>query len=102
MQGNQEEISKRLEILNKSNDGFYIAAQDLKLRGPGDLFGIRQSGQMEFHLADIYQDAGILKNVSEAVGEILTLDPELKFVQYGKLKEKLAKYMKYQLESLGL
>lgn len=102
MQGNQEEISKRLEILNKSNDGFYIAAQDLKLRGPGDLFGIRQSGQMEFHLADIYQDAGILKNVSEAVGEILTLDPELKLVQYGKLKEKLAKYMKYQLESLGL
>ena len=46
MQGNeQEETSKRLEILNKSNDGFFIAGEDLKLRGPGDLFGIRQSGQ---------------------------------------------------------
>ena len=102
IQGNQEEISKRLEILNKSNDGFYIAAEDLKLRGPGDLFGIRQSGQMEFHLADIYQDAGVLKKASEAAAEILQLDPELELPQFRKLKEKLAKYMKYQLESLGL
>ncbi len=102
MQGNQEEVSKRLKILGKSNDGFYIAAQDLKLRGPGDLFGIRQSGQMEFRLADIYQDASLLQKASEAAGEILTLDPLLELEQYGKLKEKLAKYMKYQLESLGL
>lgn len=102
MQGNQEEVSKRLKILGKSNDGFYIAAQDLKLRGPGDLFGIRQSGQMEFRLADIYQDASLLQKASEAAGEILALDPLLELEQYGKLKEKLAKYMKYQLESLGL
>lgn len=102
MQGNQEEVSKRLKILSQSNDGFYIAAEDLKLRGPGDLFGIRQSGQMEFRLADIYQDASILKKASEAAAEILALDPDLELPQYGKLKEKLAKYMKYQLESLGL
>ena len=102
MQGNQEEVSKRLKILSQSNDGFYIAAEDLKLRGPGDLFGIRQSGQMEFRLADIYQDASILKKASEAEAEILALDPDLELPQYGKLKEKLAKYMKYQLESLGL
>ena len=102
MQGNQEEVSKRLKILSQSNDGFYIAAEDLKLRGPGDLFGIRQSGQMEFRLADIYQDASILKKASEAAAEILALDPDLELPQYGKLKEKLAKYMKYQLERLGL
>ena len=102
MQGNQEEVSKRLKILSQSNDGFYVAAEDLKLRGPGDLFGIRQSGQMEFRLADIYQDASILKKASEAAAEILALDPDLELPQYGKLKEKLAKYMKYQLESLGL
>ena len=93
MQGNQEEVSKRLKILSQ---------EDLKLRGPGDLFGIRQSGQMEFRLADIYQDASILKKASEAAAEILALDPDLELPQYGKLKEKLAKYMKYQLERLGL
>ena len=72
IQGNNEETtSKRLEILNKSNDGFYIAGEDLKLRGPGDLFGIRQSGTMEFRIGDIYNDSAILKSASEAAAEIL-------------------------------
>ena len=57
----------RLEILNKSNDGFFIANEDLRLRGPGDLFGIRQSGDMEFRIADIYQDSEILKDASACV-----------------------------------
>lgn len=102
IQGDQEEVSKRLQILNESNDGFYIAAEDLKLRGPGDLFGIRQSGQMEFQLADIYQDSSLLQKASQAAGEILSLDADLQLPQYYKLREKLAKYMKYQLENLGL
>lgn len=62
---------KKLEILNKSNDGFFIASEDLKLRGPGDFFGIRQSGDMDFNLADIYTDANILKDSSEAVEEFI-------------------------------
>ncbi|MEI3412014.1 MAG: ATP-dependent DNA helicase RecG [Blautia sp.] len=103
MQGNEEEeTSKRLQILNKSNDGFYIAGEDLKLRGPGDLFGIRQSGQLEFHIGDIYQDADVLKSASEAAGEILTLDRELELPQHEILKERLHAYMKYDLENLGL
>ncbi len=57
----------RLEILNKSNDGFFIAGEDLKLRGPGDVFGIRQSGDMDFKIGDIYTDAGILKAAADAV-----------------------------------
>ncbi len=78
MQGNEEEeTSRRLEILNKSNDGFFIAGEDLKLRGPGDLFGIRQSGQLEFRIGDIYQDSDILKAASDAAGGILDLDREL-------------------------
>lgn len=51
----------RLEILNKSNDGFEIANEDLKLRGAGELSGIRQSGEMGFRIADIYRDAGLLR-----------------------------------------
>ena len=103
MHGNEdEETSKRLEILNKSNDGFFIAGEDLKLRGPGDLFGIRQSGQMEFRIGDIYQDADVLKAASDAAGGILDLDRELMLPQHEKLRERLNSYMKYDLENLGL
>ena len=90
VQGNKEDTTtKRLEILNKSNDGFYIAGEDLKLRGPGDLFGIRQSGVMEFRIGDIYNDSSILKSASEAASEILSLDPDLTLPQNQLLKEQL-------------
>lgn len=103
VQGNDvKETSKRLQILNKSNDGFYIAGEDLKLRGPGDLFGIRQSGLMEFKIGDIYQDADILKETSEAAGELLALDGDLSLPQHRILREKLMGYMKDELENLGL
>ena len=62
----KEESAKRLEVLNHSNDGFAIANEDLKLRGPGDFFGIRQSGEIAFAVADIYQDAQLLKWAKEA------------------------------------
>ncbi|MBP7321308.1 MAG: ATP-dependent DNA helicase RecG, partial [Lachnospiraceae bacterium] len=61
------EENPRLQICNHSNDGFEIAEKDLDLRGPGDFFGIRQSGEMNFSLGDIYQDASILQDVSEDV-----------------------------------
>ncbi|MDE6981364.1 MAG: DNA helicase RecG, partial [Lachnospiraceae bacterium] len=77
---------KRLDILNKSNDGFYIASEDLKLRGPGDFFGIRQSGEMLFALGDIYQDAGVLKDAAEDVKELLQKDPALEQKENEKLK----------------
>ena len=55
----QDGTQERLDILNRSNDGFYIASEDLKLRGPGDFFGLRQSGDMEFKIADIFTDANL-------------------------------------------
>lgn len=61
-----KKAEERLNVLNQSNDGFFIASEDLKLRGPGDFFGIRQSGEMEFQVADIYQDAEVLQQASEA------------------------------------
>lgn len=68
MSGNtSKEAIERLNILNMSNDGFKIAEKDMKLRGPGDVFGIRQSGEMAFNLGDIIGDADILKITSETV-----------------------------------
>lgn len=55
-----EENIKRLNVLGESNDGFHIASEDLKLRGPGDMFGIRQSGELVFRYADIYGDSDVL------------------------------------------
>ncbi len=61
-----KETKERLDILNKTNDGFQIASEDLRLRGPGDIFGIRQSGLLNLRLGDIYQDAKILLQAQEA------------------------------------
>ena len=99
---NQAEKSKRLQILNKSNDGFYIAQEDLKLRGPGDLFGVRQSGDLNFEIADIFRDASILKKASDAAGYILSLDGTLELPQHRLLKEKLEEYAGRQIEDPGL
>lgn len=63
----KKEAAERLEILNQSNDGFFIANEDLKLRGPGDFFGVRQSGDFEFRLGNIMNDAKILKDAAKAV-----------------------------------
>ena len=83
------ETMSRLKILNESNDGFYIASQDLKLRGPGDLFGIRQSGDLRFVLGDIFQDAGILQRASEWADTILEQDATLEGEQYAALRRRL-------------
>lgn len=81
---------ERLEILNRSNDGFYIAEEDLKMRGPGDMFGIRQSGDMEFKIADIYQDSSLLKDISRTVDDILKEDAQLNDPKYIPLKRYLS------------
>ncbi|MBP5185373.1 MAG: ATP-dependent DNA helicase RecG [Lachnospiraceae bacterium] len=65
----KEEAMERLSILGRSNDGFEIAEEDLRQRGPGDLLGLRQSGDMQFKLADVYRDFDILKEAFEAAKE---------------------------------
>lgn len=90
MQG--KEIRERLDILRRSNDGFVIAGEDLKLRGPGDLFGIRQSGIMEFKLGDIYQDSRILLQANTAAGELSGKYGNKLFVKFPQLKEKTGDY----------
>lgn len=60
-----EEVTSRLKVLEDSNDGFFIAGEDLRMRGPGDFFGIRQSGDMQFNIADIYNHADMLRLAQE-------------------------------------
>ena len=83
------ETMERLKILNESNDGFYIAGKDLALRGPGDLFGIRQSGDLQFALGDIYRDAAVLQSASEWADRVLAEDAELAGEAYAALKRSL-------------
>lgn len=93
MAGNtSQETMERLNILNHSNDGFRIAEEDLKLRGPGDLFGIRQSGDMNFSLADIYQDASILKEASDAVKNLSSQEQETWYEKGKKYYDRLFAY----------
>lgn len=101
--GNKSKKTKdRLEILNKTNDGFKIAEEDLKLRGPGDFFGVRQSGDFDFGIADIYTDAKVLKSASEAAGEVLDKDPELGLEENRYLAEKVSEYTVKCLEKLNI
>jgi ATP-dependent DNA helicase RecG len=65
---------ERLDILVKNNDGFTIAEEDLKLRGPGDIFGVRQSGDLGFIMADIYADSGVMKLAAACVDRKLAKD----------------------------
>ena len=93
---------KRLEILNQSNDGFKIASEDLRLRGPGDFFGIRQSGDFAFRLADIYQDAPVLQQASEAVSFILEEDPDLEMETHVVLQHKMEQFMDEKIDHMNL
>ena len=93
---------RRLKILNDSNDGFRIASEDLKLRGPGDFFGIRQSGELQFALGDIYQDAAVLRDASKAVGELLAEDPDLIFGEHENLRHYLEAFLMREQNQMSL
>lgn len=93
---------RRLKILNDSNDGFRIASEDLKLRGPGDFFGIRQSGELQFALGDIYQDAAVLRDASEAVGELLGEDPDLMSGEHENLRHYLDAFLMREQNQMSL
>lgn len=93
MMGNEApECRERLAILEQSNDGFRVAEEDLKLRGPGDLFGIRQSGDLDFKLADIYQDAVVLQQANEAAASLQKPEVMEMCSKYQGLQEQLERY----------
>ena len=90
MHKGKDEDQTRLEVLNRSNDGFEIAREDLKRRGPGDFFGVRQSGGFDFRIADVAADAGWLEIAAEEADNLLREDPQLKDPAHAALKSRLA------------
>lgn len=103
MQGDSaSETSKRLEVLSKSNDGFYIAEEDLKLRGPGDLFGIRQSGLLDFKIADVFADSSILQEANAAATEVLSEDPNLVEDKHERIRQQMETYLRNITEEISI
>lgn len=91
MSGSQsEKTMERLQTLYRSNDGFRIAEEDLKQRGPGEVFGFRQSGELGFLLGDIYSDAKLLQQARDDVEKLPAKDRDLAVSNYfvGKEKQK--------------
>ena len=95
MAGQQSDsIRERLEILRDSDDGFVIAEKDFQMRGPGDLLGIRQSGDAMFRIADVTKDAQILKLAGETAASVCEDDPALLSEEHILLKKSLDAYLR--------
>jgi ATP-dependent DNA helicase RecG len=90
--------SVRLQTMVKYNDGFKVAEVDLKLRGPGDIFGTKQSGFPELKFVDIINDADIIKEAKQSAFKIIDGDPQLKSETNFILKENFLKYYSKNLE----
>lgn len=88
-----EESIKRLEIMTKTTNGFIISQEDLKIRGPGEFLGTKQSGLPDLKLADLIQDTWILERARKKASEIISKDPALK--SYPELREFLSKKQTY-------
>ena len=83
--------NKRNEIMVASNDGFVIAEEDLKLRGPGEIFGTRQHGIPELNISDLVKHVNILEDVKEVAARIIKDDPSLSKEENTVLKSKVKK-----------
>ena len=79
----------RLKVLTQTNDGFKIAEEDLKLRGPGDFFGERQHGLPALRVADLETDTRVLKEAQDAAAELLATDPALTRSEHRPMLEKV-------------
>ncbi len=89
---NESELAaERAKILTECHDGFQIAEEDLRLRGPGEIFGTRQHGLPEMHIGDIVRHHDVLEDARLAARDILNADPDLAFPEHAELKKKIRK-----------
>lgn len=87
------ETKRRLEAVAKTSDGFKVAEEDLKLRGPGDFFGFRQSGVPMLKMADMMSDVALLESAKNAAAELLESDPQLQKPENAALSARLDKLL---------
>jgi ATP-dependent DNA helicase RecG len=92
----------RLDAIEKSNDGFVIAEQDLKIRGPGDFMGTRQSGMPILRVANLIRDIKILESARKEAFQLLDRDPELKLPEHQNLKQALKSYLGDKLDLMNI
>lgn len=97
-----EDAKKRLKIISDTNDGFEIAEKDMELRGPGDFFGVRQSGELNFLLADPARDKALLDEAVKAAKMILDEDPGLEKEKNALLKARLMEYKNKESDNVNL
>ena len=95
-----ETAQGRLGIMRKTNDGFKIAEEDLKQRGPGDFFGSRQHGLPELRIANYATDMAVLYEAQQAANEVMLADPELKSLENRKLAEQITRFFDINAEKL--
>ena len=96
-----ENAKARLKILCDTNDGFKIAEEDLRLRGPGDFFGSRQHGLPEMHIADLAADMELLQDAHDEAGRLLDEDPELAEAEHLLLKKKTDSFYSEKMSSFN-
>lgn len=99
--GYQKSLSsakERLEALVRSNDGFVIAEEDLRIRGPGEFFGLRQWGMPEFRVANLVRDGDLLQQARQEAFSLLQSDPELKEPAHQGLREAMLRKWEKKLE----
>ncbi|MBS1775704.1 MAG: ATP-dependent DNA helicase RecG [Bacteroidetes bacterium] len=86
-----KESAQRMNIMTSTSDGFVIAEEDLKMRGPGDLYGTKQSGMIKFKIADIVQDIALVEQTRTAAQQLLSQDSQLTQIQHLPLRTMLSR-----------
>ena len=97
-----ENSRKRLDIMERTNDGFVISDEDLKLRGPGEFFGIRQSGFFKYKIADLVMDGPIIKSARKAAFDLVAKDPHLRNWSFIELRRHFLKKYQHMLDFVNI
>ena len=96
-----EDVRARLSIMTKTNDGFKISEEDLRLRGPGDFFGSRQHGLPEMHVADLGADMDVMQRAQSEAQLLLATDPELALPEHAALRQSVERMLRVNADSFN-